>query len=363
MGLPHWIGFVLRRLATSIVLLLLLSFVTFFAFSRIPSEPAAFVIDVRYATPEQVQHARHVLGADRSIFVQYKRFVWRALHGDLGRTWSGQYGGFGAQTANGYPVLHEVWKAAGVTGAIALGGFVLLLLVSVPLGLLAASRPRSLLDRAAVAIGIVGVSTHPLVVGLVLQLFLGSRWHVVPPSGYCSFVPHDQQSAAAFGPPPCGGPAQWALHLALPWATFALFFIALYSRMIRARMLEVLDEPYIRTARAKGVPQWRVLLRHAMPNSVLPLVTMVAMDLGTAVGISTYVEAVYRLPGLGYGTLRALTGAALDLPLLMGIVMFTGTAIIVLNFVVDMIAVALDPTISRSSRVRTRPFGLASRVG
>jgi peptide/nickel transport system permease protein len=124
--------------------------------------------------------------------------------------------------------------------------------------------------------------------------------------------------------------------------------------MIRARTLEVLDEPYIRTARAKGARERRIILRHAMPNTVLPLVTMTAMDLGTAVGIATYIEAVFRLPGLGLGTIRALSGVAVDLPLLIGIVLFTGAAIVVLNFLVDIIAVILDPTITRTSGGRAR---------
>jgi peptide/nickel transport system permease protein len=359
--MPEWFAFLVRRLVSSVVLLLLLTLITFLAFWRIPSEPAAFLIDLRYATPQQVEQARHVLGADRSIVVQYGRFVWRALHGDLGRTWNSQRGGFTVREPGGKPVAGEALRAAGVTGSIVLGGMVLLVLISIPLGLVSASRPRSLIDRAAVTVGVVGISTHPIVVALMLQLFLASRWHLFAQTGYCNFVPQSASADVFDAGAACSGPAGWASHLALPWLTFAFFFVALYSRMIRARMLEVLDEPYIRTARAKGAPQRRVLFRHAMPNTMLPLVTMLAMDIGTAVGISTYIEAVYRLPGLGFQTIRSLGGAGLDLPMLIGIVLVTGTIIIVLNLVVDLVAVILDPRITSADR-RRGFFGLTGRL-
>ena len=348
--MPGWFVFLVRRLIASVVLLLLLTLITFFVFWKIPSQPAAFLIDLRYATPAQIQQARHVLGADRPVWVQYGKFVWRAAHGDLGRTWNSQRGGFSVREPNGKPVSREVLHAAAVTGSVVLGGVVLLLLVAIPLGLLSASRPRSLIDRLAVAIGIAGISTHPLVVGLLLQLFVGGRWHLAPQSGYCDFLPTGNSDPNAFdAQAACSGPIGWASHLVLPWITFALFFVALYSRMVRARMLEVLDEPYVRTARAKGAKERRVILGHALPNTVLPLVTMTAMDIGTAVGIATYIEAVFRLPGLGLQTIRALSGVAADLPLLIGIVVVTGTIIIVLNFLVDIVAVILDPTITRTA--------------
>jgi len=348
--IPSWLAFVVRRLATAAILLLLLTMVTFVAYWKIPNEPAAFLVDIRYATPEQIAHARHLLGVDRPLYVQYGRFVWRALHGDLGRTFTG------ARTTgpSGAPVAGQVVHAAAVTGSIALGGALLLFVVSVPIGLLGASRPRSLADRATAATSIVAISLHPLVVALLLQLFVASRWHWLPQAGYCSLLPQAQ---------PCSGPVGWAEHLLLPWVTFALFFVALYSRMIRARLLEVLGEPYIRTARAKGVPERLVLLRHALPNTALPLVTMLAMDIGTAVGICVYIEAVFRLPGLGLRTLIAMVGLGLDLPMLIGITLFTGAAIVVLNLIVDVVAVMLDPTISRSPRGRTALLHLAGRTG
>jgi len=357
--MPAWLPYVLRRLASSVVILLLLTLITFLAFAKTPSQPASFLIDVRYATPAQVEHARHVLGVDRPIWVQYGRFVWRAVHGDFGRSFRQNRGGFTVTSSTGTPVAGEVLRAGAVTGGIALGGAVLLFLLSVPLGMLAAAKPRSVVDRAAAGVSMLGISTHPLVVALLLQLFLASKWHLVPQSGYCYLLPK-ATSASVYDPAAsCSGPAHWASHLLIPWVVFALFFVALYSRMIRARMLEVLGEPYIRTARAKGAPQRRVLVRHALPNTVLPILTMLAMDIGTAVGICVYIEAVFRLPGLGYTTLQSMGGAGLDLPMLVGITIFTGTVIVVLNLLVDLAAVAIDPTIRTSPRSRSRLLSFA----
>ena len=350
--MPASLAFVLRRLCSSIVILLLLTLVTFLAFAKTPSQPVSFLIDVRYASPEQIEHARHVLGVDKPIYVQYFRFVERAFHGDFGRTFRQQRGGFTAASSTGTPVAGQVLRAGAVTGAIAFGGAILLFLVSIPLGMLAASRPRSVIDRASAGVSLVGISTHPLLVALLLQLFLASKWHLLPQTGYCDFVPRTTSPDVYDPSAACSGPGRWAEHLVIPWIVFAVFFVALYSRMVRARMLEVLAQPYIRTARAKGASQRRVLLHHALPNSVLPIVTMLAMDIGTAVGICIYIEAVFRMPGLGYTTLQSMGGAGLDLPMLVGITLFTGTVIIVLNLLVDILAVIVDPTIRTSPRAR-----------
>jgi peptide/nickel transport system permease protein len=134
--------------------------------------------------------------------------------------------------------------------------------------------------------------------------------------------------------------------MVLPWITFALFFIALYMRIVRVRLLDVLDADYVRAARAKGASEFRVLRRHALPNTILPVVTMLAMDIGTAVGVAVYVETVYQLPGLGRLTLGALAGdAGFDLPVIIAVVMVVGTAIILLNLLADMVLALVDPRV------------------
>jgi peptide/nickel transport system permease protein len=290
----------------------------------------------------------------------------RLLHGDLGVSWPTVV--FFNGRVEGAPVGPMVWHAALVTGSLVLGGFLLLLLVAVPLGTLAATRPRSLLDRLSLGVSIAAISTHPLVVGLLLQLFVGNKWKLLPASGYCT-IPKPTAAAIAawkrFGPTgtpaPCGGAGQWAWHLLLPWITFALFFVALYMRIVRARMLEVLEEPWVRTARAKGASELRVIRSHALRNAIAPVVTMTAMDAGMAIGIAMYIETVFGLPGLGRTMIRALAGfQGYDLPVILAVTLVAAAAIILLNLVADLVLLALDPTVTLRGRGVQRLLGRAA---
>jgi peptide/nickel transport system permease protein len=347
------IGYVLRRLAIAVVLLWLVSLVTFVLYVKVPEDPASFLVDMQHASPQQIAHAHHVLGVDRPYTTQYARFVWRALHGDFGESWA-TINFFNGQ-AIGRPVGPMVWHALWVTAALVAGGFVLLLLVALPLGTLAATRPRSFTDRLSVGLSLAAISTHPLVVGLLLQLYVGNRWKVAPPNGYCNLHgagPAPPRATGVIGGSgavaACGGFRDWATHLILPWITFALFFVALYMRIVRARMMEVLDEPWIRTARAKGAGELRVLRAHALRNAISPVVTMVGMDAGMAIGIAMYVETVFALPGLGRVTIGALANqSGLDLPVVLGVTLFAAAAIILLNLVADLVLLAVDPRVSR----------------
>lgn len=346
-------AYIVRRLAIAIVLVWLLSVITFVIYLKVPSDPAGFLVDVQHASPAEIAHAHHVLGTDRPAIVQYWKFLTRAVHGDLGVSWASIRFSNGAPV--GRPVGHLVWSASLVTGSLVLGGFVLMLLIAVPLGAFVATRPRSLVDRLSLGFSVAAISTHPLVLGLVLQLFVGERWKLLPASQYCTLSKPSSAALAAwqqfapFGTPrPCGGVGEWAHHLILPWITFALFFIAFYMRIVRARMLEVLDEPYVQTARAKGASEVRVVRAHALRNAIAPVVTMTAMDLGTAIGVAMYVEVVFGLPGLGRSLIGALEGTSgYDLPVILAITLVAAVAIILLNLVADVVQLAVDPTIAR----------------
>jgi peptide/nickel transport system permease protein len=346
--------FLARRLAIAACLLFLLMLVTFVIFFKIPSQPATFLVDPKIATPAQIKAARHVFGADRPVHVQFAKYVWRLAHGDFGRSWRSTYY-YAGNVVPGVPVSHILRDAAGVTASLVLGGAALLLLVSIPLGAWSASRPRSLLDRTVAAGSLVGISTHPLVVALLLQLFVGFRWHVAPASNYCPLHGH---AAASFTPgvKPCGGLVDWASHLVLPWITFALFFVALYIRVVRVRMIDVLSEPYIRTARAKGASSFRVVRRHALPNSMLAIVTMIGMDIGTALGVCIYIEEVFNLPGLGHTMVDSTALGILDMPLMVGVIFVSAVAILALNLLIDLTYSLVDPRITRvSSRMADAP--------
>jgi peptide/nickel transport system permease protein len=230
-----------------------------------------------------------------------------------------------------------VARAAPVTASLVFGGAVLWMLVSLPIGVFSALRPRSLLDRAAMVFVLIGISAHPVWIGLIFAYFFGYKLGWFPITGYCDLVNPDTD---------CGGPVDWAHHLILPWATFAVLFSATYVRMIRANTMETLNEDYVRTARAKGAPETQVLRSHVLRNSLLIVVTMLGMDIGIALGGAIFTESVYGLPGLGKVAIESIY--AFDLPITQGIVVFSTLAIITFNLIVDLVYAAIDPRIRLS---------------
>ena len=346
--------FIAVRLVTAAILLYVLSTITFVVYATIPVDPAGFLVDVQHAKPGQIAAAHHALGIDHSYLHRYVVYMWHLLHGDFGTAWSTLLIGYDGQI-HGEPVTHMVWQAAGQTGSVIFGGAIVLALIAVPLALISARMPRSIVDRTVVAVSLIGISTHPLVIGLVLTQLFSVHWHLLY-GGYCNFFDHAQQPTyghvfVAQSVAPCQGPKQWFLHMILPWITFALFFVALYMRVLRVRLLETLGTHYVRTARAKGASESRVLIRHALPNVIAPTIVMLAMDAGTAIGISIYIEVVYGLQGIGSLVLSSLRGdVGYDLPLILGVMFISATAIIFLNTLADVIARTIDPRITSISR-------------
>jgi peptide/nickel transport system permease protein len=221
-----------------------------------------------------------------------------------------------------------------VTASLVLGGALMWMLIALPLGILSALRPRSMIDRTTMVFVLIGISAHPVWIGLVFSYIFGYKLGWTPITGYCNAINPIGN---------CGGPAQWAYHLILPWVTFALLFAALYARMIRANVMETLNEDYVRTARAKGASEARVMRSHVLRNALLPVVTMLGMDISVALGGAIFTESVYSLPGLGRTLLQSLD--AVDLPIMVGIVVFATVCIIVINLIVDLLYAVIDPRI------------------
>ena len=320
------VQYLIRRLLWACVLFIAVTAVTYVIFFIIPADPARQACGQR-ATEECIKRAAHFLGTDQPVYVQYGKFMKRlVLEQNLGRSFT-----------NRQSVNHVIAQAAPVTASLVFGGAIFWMLIALPVGILSALRPRSLLDRFGMVFVLVGISAHPVWIGLIFSYFLGFKAGIFPITGYADFFnPSTEQ----------GGPVQWAYHMFLPWTTFAILFAALYVRMIRANVMETMNEDYVRTARAKGAPESVVLRSHVLRNALLPVVTMLGMDIGLAMGGAIFTETVYGLPGLGKYVFDSIE--RVDLPVIQGIVVFTTICIIVANLIVDLLYAWIDPRIRLS---------------
>jgi peptide/nickel transport system permease protein len=318
------LGYLAARIAWGVVLFFAITMFTFVIFFVLPQPQVRAPGRGANAAEEDIRNSLRLHGP---VVAQYGQFTWHFVrHGSLGRSYF-----------NRREVTETIRSTAPVTLSLVLGGAVVWLLIAIPIGVLSALRPRSLLDRAAMVFVLIGVSTHPAWLGLLLSYGLGHRLGAFPIGGYCDlFRPSTE----------CGGLTQWSYHLLLPWFTMALLFAALYARMIRASVMETIHEDHVRTARAKGAGNFRVLRSHVLRNAMLPVVSMLGMDIGWFLTNAIFVETVFSLPGLG-GLLRSSIGSR-DLPVILGVVMFTTTAILILNLLVDLVYALIDPRISTS---------------
>jgi peptide/nickel transport system permease protein len=315
--------YLVRRLLWAAVLFVAVTLVAYVLFFLIPNNPARLVAG-QAATNAEVKRVEHFLGTDRPIYVQYAKFLDRlVIHQNLGYSFR-----------NRESVNSIVGNAAPVTASLVLGAAILWMLLALPIGILSALRPRSLLDRVSMTFVLIGISAHPIWIGLIFAYFFGFKLHLTPITGYCDFINPSTD---------CGGPVQWAYHLVLPWATFAILYAALYVRMIRANVLDAMNEDYVRTARAKGAPEWLVHRSHILRNALIPVVTMLGMDISLALGGAVFTETVYSLPGLGKTAIFGLTNN--DIPIVEGVIVFATLAIIVFNLVVDLLYAWIDPRI------------------
>jgi len=321
--------YLVRRVLWAALLFLVITFVTFVIFFLAPVAPERLVCGGAQARPACMREAIHRLGLNHPVYYQYGLFFKRlVVDRSLGKSF-----------VTRQDVNHVVGQAAPVTASLVFGGAILWLMIGLTVGILSALRPRSLLDRAGMVFVLVGVSAHPVWIGLIFSYFFGYKLRNfpihTPIAGY----------AHIFNAPPGqpGGVAQWAYHLILPWCTFAILFAALYARMIRANVMETINEDFVRTARAKGAPEGRVLRSHVLRNALLPVVTMLGMDIGLALGGAIFTETVYNLPGLGNTAILAVSNY--DLAVVQGVVIFATLSIIVFNLLVDVLYAWVDPRI------------------
>jgi peptide/nickel transport system permease protein len=317
--------YLIRRLLWAGVLFLAVTIVTYAIFFLVPANPAAAVAG-KTATPEKVREAEEFLGLDEPVYVQYGRFLKRlVVEGSLGYSFTNR------QSVNG-----EIFRAAPITASLVFGGIVLVLALAIPLGIFSALRPRSLLDRAAMTYVLIGISLPSFWIGLVLSYLIGFKLQLTPIGGYCEVVSVPEAAV-------CGGFTDWAYHMVLPWLTLAVVVAGTYVRFVRAEVMETMTQDFVRTARAKGAPERRVMVKHILRNAMLPVVTMVGMDIGLLLGGSIFIETVFGLPGLGRTAYESIQN--FDLPTLQGVVIFGAIAIIVFTLLVDLLYAWIDPRI------------------
>ncbi|HKE69866.1 MAG TPA: ABC transporter permease [Nocardioidaceae bacterium] len=314
-------GYLFRRVLQGIFVLWLITVAVFALFFLVPNNVARTLAG-RQATPKTIAIVEHRLGLDQPAWKQYLTFLNNAIHGNLGYDYYHQV-----------PVTHVIGQAFPITLSLALGAAVLWMVLGVFSGVLSAVHPRSVADRSVTGFALFFYSMPSFLLGIMMIYLLyyrltlaGITWF---PAG--DYVPFSQD------------PRSWAQHMILPWFTLALLLAATYTRLTRSSMLDVLGEDYIRTARAKGLKERRVVYRHALRSALTPVVTQFGIDIGQLIGGVVVVETVFSLPGLGKTAVDAINQQ--DLPVIIGVVLIAAAAVVIANIVVDFAYAALDPRV------------------
>lgn len=314
--------YIIRRLLWMGVLLLLISAITFAIFYALPSTDPAQLRAGRSGSPELIASIRHNLGLDKPIYVQYWRYIKGiVLHFDFG---------FSYQTDA--PVRQQIIDRLPATISLTVGAVILWLTLAFPVGIVSAVKRRSLVDRAAMGAALLAISAPVYWLGLVaLYLFSNDIGQFKIFDGAGTYVPISKD------------PAQWFSSLLLPWMVLAASFAAFYARLLRSSLTEVLHEDYIRTARAKGLSERTVILRHGVRAAILPLVTVLGLDIGILLGGAILTESVFNIPGIGRLAYDAIKAS--DFATIQGTVLFGAFFIIVANLIVDIAYAAVDPRV------------------
>lgn len=310
------LGYLIRRLLAAIPVMGVVALFVFLLLRLTPGDPAA-IIAGDSATPEQLMRIRTSLGLNEPLYVQFFTWVGRLLHGDLGVSLISQV-----------PVLQMIGQRIEPTITVALSTIVLSVIVAVPLGVVAAWKHGTWVDRFVMGLSVIGFSVPVFVIGYVLiQIFaIELRW--LPVQGF-------RPMARGFGP--------FAERLVLPTLTLSFIYIALIARMTRAAMLDVLGEDYVRTARAKGITESRLLLRHALRNAAVPVITVIGTGFALLISGVVVTESVFNLPGIGRLTVDAVL--ARDYPVIQGMILLTSGIYVAVNLLIDLAYTLLDPRI------------------
>jgi peptide/nickel transport system permease protein len=310
------VRFIIRRLLASIPVLLLVSMITFGLLWLVPGDPASIFLDAS-ATAEALDRVRRELGLDRPFLVRMGEWYLRLLQGDLGTSLLLNRG-----------VTEAILERLPITLSLTAMAFVLAVLLGVAAGVLAAMRHGRAADQGLMSLALLGLSLPEFWLGLVLIWLVAVLVPIFPAGDYVAFAKD---------------PWQWARHLALPTFSLACIQMGFVARMTRSSMLEVLSQDFIRTARAKGLPEPYVVLRHGLVNAMVPIVTVMGIMVGALLGGAVVTEQVFSIPGLG----RLIIGAVLsrDFPVIQGGLLFLALIYLTVNLVVDLLYAVIDPRV------------------
>jgi peptide/nickel transport system permease protein len=317
--------YIIRRLLWVIVLLIIVSMITFVIFYAFPSADPAVLRAGRSPSPALIAHIRHTLGLDQPIYVQYWRYIENIiLHFNFG--YSYQFS---------LPVTKLIFERLPATISLTVGAVVVWLLVGLPVGMISAIRRRTVLDRVTMTGTLVAISSPVYWLGLMSLLLLSNDigvLHVFDGAGTYTGL--------------TANPGRWFGSLILPWLVLATAFAAFYARLLRSNLIETMSEDYIRTARAKGLPEREVILRHGVRSAITPIVTVLGIDIGTLMGGAVLTETVFNIPGVGRLAYEGIINA--DLPVIQGTVLFGAFFIVIANLIVDVAYAFLDPRVRYS---------------
>jgi peptide/nickel transport system permease protein len=317
--------YIIRRVLWGVVLLLLVSALTFVFFNLFPSADPAVLRAGRNASPQTIAYIRHELGLDKPVYTQFWVYMKNiVLHGN-----------FGYSYYSGASVVSLIKDRLPATVSLTVGAAVLWVLAGIPVGIISAVKRRTWLDRTSMGTALVFVSMPVYWLGLIVLFLFATdigKIHLFP--GANSYVGLTVN------------PGKWFTSLLLPWFVLAASFAAIYSRLLRGNLIEVMGEDYIRTARAKGLSEERVIWRHGVRSAITPIVTVLGLDIGVLLGGAVLTETVFDIPGIGRLNYDAILHS--DFPIVQGTVLLAAMFIIVANIVVDIVYAYLDPRVRYS---------------
>jgi peptide/nickel transport system permease protein len=313
--------FIARRIVAMVAVLFAISLITFAIFNLIPNGDPAYRLAGKSPTPDTLAAIRRTYGFDKPVPVQYFNTMKQVFTGELV-----------SYTNPGVNVVDEIVQDFPRTISLAVGAALMWMFFAVVLGLYTAVKAGRFADRFLTVLALIGISMPVFWVGALMSYYLGFKWGIFPNGGYVEFTKD---------------PIQWAYHLILPWTALSVLFIGVYSRVLRSNVLDTMSEDYVRTARAKGISERQILLRHVLRNSMIPIITLWGLDFGAVIGGGAILtEKVFDLQGVGQYAAESI--GQLDVPPVLAITIFGAFFIVLLNAVVDIVYAALDPRIRLS---------------